>query len=301
MEAKLSMDHELCGRPHINSVLSLQNSSGGYDQFIEIADTFLERVTHRAFLDCLSIDTYVGLLYNFISGSNGSHAISFFERLAKNLMDEHLDPNLQFLDYDERSDVQIQISFESPLSHRSASDRKKWWEESKRLEEGSLLCFVVQDDESFSLLFLTLSCKSTDPTGQYTFASNDCRSIATAKLASQTRTNVELGFSAVSGVLVELPNFQLATCVPVLENLQQMQKLHRLPFRQRIFPDRLSTDVPPMVEIPPLMYARRPGFYFSLNSILKTFGKSIGLSSRASVDDDELLDELETQIGVDRG
>ncbi|KAK4445672.1 NFX1-type zinc finger-containing protein 1 [Podospora aff. communis PSN243] len=42
---------------------------------------FLRVITHPSLLDCLSIETYVGTMYNIISGVNGDRAISFFTRI----------------------------------------------------------------------------------------------------------------------------------------------------------------------------------------------------------------------------
>lgn len=39
-------------------------------------------MTHTALLDCRSVDTSVGGLYNFISGSNGTRAIPFFKNFV---------------------------------------------------------------------------------------------------------------------------------------------------------------------------------------------------------------------------
>ncbi|KUJ06169.1 uncharacterized protein LY89DRAFT_770969 [Mollisia scopiformis] len=46
--------------------------------------------SHQALLDCLSVDTFVGGLYSFISGSNGTRAIPFFQYLSTNLVEADL-------------------------------------------------------------------------------------------------------------------------------------------------------------------------------------------------------------------
>jgi hypothetical protein len=71
-------------------LLSIEAHAGGYSTFVELARPFLLVITHSALLDCLSVDTFVGRLYNFISGSNGSRAIPFFRRLSANLLEERL-------------------------------------------------------------------------------------------------------------------------------------------------------------------------------------------------------------------
>jgi hypothetical protein len=61
----------------------------GGQKFVDIATSFLSVITHMALLHCLSVDTSVGVLYNFISGSNGTRAVPFFKRLSTTLL-EHL-------------------------------------------------------------------------------------------------------------------------------------------------------------------------------------------------------------------
>jgi len=63
-----------------------------------------------------------------------------------------------------RSYVEAHVSFNQlhALRKKSAPDRRKWWEDSKRLEEGSLLCFVLYINNKSSLLFLTVSEKCTE-------------------------------------------------------------------------------------------------------------------------------------------
>jgi len=86
------LDHEdNYGRQHIRTLLSMVAHNGGHRTFVDLARSFLLVITHPALLDCLSVDTFVGGLYNFISGSNGSRAIPFFQRLSTSLVEEHFE------------------------------------------------------------------------------------------------------------------------------------------------------------------------------------------------------------------
>ncbi|KAL6719447.1 hypothetical protein ACLMJK_003687 [Lecanora helva] len=82
-------DEQYYGRDHIRALMSMVANSGGFTEFIEIARPFLLVITHSSLLDCLSVDTAVGGLYNFISGSNGSRAIPFFHRLTASLAEQY--------------------------------------------------------------------------------------------------------------------------------------------------------------------------------------------------------------------
>ncbi|KAA8576958.1 hypothetical protein EYC84_006986 [Monilinia fructicola] len=78
---------EFHGREHIRVLLEMTTYTYDAAIFVELVRPFLSVITHQALLDCLSIDTCVENLYNFISGSNGSRAMPFFQRLVANLLE----------------------------------------------------------------------------------------------------------------------------------------------------------------------------------------------------------------------
>lgn len=53
---------------------------------LDIVDDFLRTITHASILDCLSVDSYVGTLYNMISGVNGQRAVAFFLTLCQDIL-----------------------------------------------------------------------------------------------------------------------------------------------------------------------------------------------------------------------
>jgi hypothetical protein len=79
------------GREHIQTLLSMVSHTHGCREFVALAQPFLLTITHPALLNCLSIDTFVGNIYNYISGSNGTRAIPFFNRLSTNLMESQFE------------------------------------------------------------------------------------------------------------------------------------------------------------------------------------------------------------------
>ncbi|KAL2044266.1 hypothetical protein N7G274_002971 [Stereocaulon virgatum] len=86
---------EYQGRQHIHTLLSMVAGAHGHRTFVDLAHPFLLVITHPALLDCLSVDTYVGGLYNYICGSNGTRAMPFFERLSTSLLENHLESTFQ--------------------------------------------------------------------------------------------------------------------------------------------------------------------------------------------------------------
>ncbi|APA10158.1 hypothetical protein sscle_06g049280 [Sclerotinia sclerotiorum 1980 UF-70] len=506
---------ELHGAKHILALLQMKSGAGGARMFIVLAQPFLEVMVHQAILDCLSIDTFVGRLYNLISGSNGSRAIQFFQSLLSNLLEAHdffvststqniervlvamvtclrellrrehralfndsvvdtvnsiencvevigidkktvtatvigtrmqeirgmiarakglldegeetpingvstsvvvstyprdiimpsnrhdndklditeieivptedeirsdspeflpsTDPDqphyisdqaarlldthfrllrhdvfgelkaalgslivaveddpsilgrhkpdlgnvranlyhnawVQYITFDDRRDLQAEISFTPPagLRKKSVKDRSKWWDESKRLDEGILLCMLSYSHSKCTPLFLFVTEKRTDPKSKYNLVSHDHQATIIAKLATQRQkdldTLIRLSTEKTEAVLIEIPGVLLATVSPILENLQNMHKLGRLPFRQWILPDR-TRNSRSILDVPPPLYARKPGFAFSLSPILKdeSSGDLRIDPSTCSVNDTNLVDKIELLTELDRG
>jgi hypothetical protein len=183
-----------------------------------------------------------------------------------------------------RSHVEAHVAFNQlhALRKKSAPDRRKWWEDSKRLEEGSLLCFVSYINNKSSLLFLTVSEKCTDPKASYSLSSHDHIATIVTKIATRNQGDLELliqlSCQSTRGVLIEFPGILLATFLPILENLQNMHRFGRLP-----------------------LYARGQSFLFQLDSILKEDGDRLSLSPGVSIDDVASIDELEARTLLDRG
>ena len=505
------------GREHILTLLSMVSHTHRCSEFVDLARPFLMVITHPALLNCLSIDTFVGNLYNYISGSNGNRAVSFFKHLTANLLEAHLDSNvdgsnvtlemtlfsminalrevlrreqraafhddlpglvdsiennrdimcldkrsttfsiithgiaelraiisrangllktveeprlanvsptavtstypreivvpgnrhdndhmdiakikilptydeirsthvdflpstdldqphfladpaerhldthfrllrhdifgeliealgglmiavendpalltnsklnlgdiraypfpgayIEYISYDQRRGLQSQISFAQPppIRKKSPSERRAWWEESKRLAEGVLLCFVSLSGTQSSILLFTVSDRCTDTKKNFSLSSDAQQSTITAKLATWNQNDMELlirlGCQNTQGVLIEFPGVLLATFTPILENLQNMQRQSRMPFRQWIVPDRISShnNTSALLAIPPPLYARNRGFTFSLKGVLKNPLDDWALSPNTPVDDAPTIDELEARTSLDRG
>jgi hypothetical protein len=82
MLARDLVSDEYEGLGHIRALMNLES-----DVDLELVKSFLEVITHGALLDCLSIDTFVGALYSFVSGTNGNRAIPFFGAVGATLLE----------------------------------------------------------------------------------------------------------------------------------------------------------------------------------------------------------------------
>ena len=81
-------DEGTCGLEHVREVLTMDVHTLKLANLTNLIGTFLMVITHRALLDCLSVDSYVGDLYSFISGSGGTRAIPFFQQVCASLIKE---------------------------------------------------------------------------------------------------------------------------------------------------------------------------------------------------------------------
>ena len=166
--------------------------------------------------------------------------------------------HIAYVSFNRSRCVEAHVSFTQipPFRKKSASDRRKWWEDSTRLEEGSLLCFVSFINNKTSLLFLTVSLKCTDPNASYSLSSHDHMSTIVTRLATRNQpdleTLIQMSCQGTRGALIEFPGILLATFLPILENLQNMHRFGHLPFRQWTLPDRHIKSAKPADILPPL-------------------------------------------------
>ena len=225
----------------------------------------------------------------------------------------NLQASIAYVSFERRRGLEVQISFLQPFSIRkkSATEKRRWWEETKRLEEGILLVYLFLGDDTdnpkTSLLFLTVSQKCTDASKNFGLSSKTQLATITAKLATQNQSELEklirLSSSKTQGILIEFPGVLLATFVPILESIQNMQRLSRLPFRQWILPDRVVAwdEEVKAIDVPPPLYTRSPGFKFLLQPILNSAGDEFSIDPKASVNDINTIGELERRTHLDRG
>ena len=71
------------GRQHLQAILNAKVQHGDFNTFITNCRYFLLTLTHRTLVTSLAVDTYVGSIYNFVSGVNGVRAVTFFKRLCE--------------------------------------------------------------------------------------------------------------------------------------------------------------------------------------------------------------------------
>lgn len=203
-------------------------------------------------------------------GQLGNPKVEFGDKRAYT----YTNATVRYLTLSRRAVLQANISIPQPYNIRRESrvDRKKWWEESRRLEEGVLVSFICIKESTVQHMFFTVAERHTDVNKSDSLTYDKNMATISVKLTTQDQPAVEalldLSRNKIRGILLEFPHVLPATFVHVLENLQNMQLLSRLPFRELILPDRVDGPAGVKLDVPPPLYARNPNFAFSLRPIL---------------------------------
>jgi hypothetical protein len=196
--------------------------------------------------------------------------------------------------------IEAQIKFQTPfgLQGKTMSQRRQWWNATKKLEEGTLLCLILLQDGKRTPLFFVVTSKSTDHRDKFSLVSKDGPIISgklTSIKSSQLRSLI-VSFGRTDGFLVEFPNIVPATFMPVLENLQRMQRDSQLPFANWILEQGINNLRP---TIPPPTYTRHPGFSFDLSPI--SVDPSTPLAFKPGGNMADISEKLEKMTTLDEG
>lgn len=193
--------------------------------------------------------------------------------------------SIQHLLIKERTGLEAILAFQPPQQVRkmSLADQRRWWNDSTRLGEGSLVALVVEYDPA-ALISLEVSSRHADTNRRggdeivSCLVPNAGLPNISMKLATPSRTDLDLLLriyrDRLDGVLVEFHSLIPAIFVPVLQSLQRMARSRELAFRSWIVPSndvgRQDRSVLPAViepeESPTPLYTRQPGFTFRLDS-----------------------------------
>jgi hypothetical protein len=152
----------------------------------------------------------------------------------------YLGAQVQQVFINERNEFEVTVSFSTPpqLRRKSSNEQSRWWQDSSRLEEGSLVCLVASQGTNKCLIFLEVTvknaCKDRTPLQKSSLVSDRFPPSITVKLATCLRQEVallgQLYSAKVSGVLVDFHGVIPATFVPILKNLQRIHRERELAF-----------------------------------------------------------------------
>ncbi|OQE10607.1 hypothetical protein PENFLA_c086G06313 [Penicillium flavigenum] len=207
----------------------------------------------------------------------------------------------------EKNELEATVSFTAPpqVRKKTSTEQCRWWQDSNRLEEGSLVCFLASQETDKRLIFLEVTVKNASKDRAHrnksSLVSDRFQPGITVKLAACLRQDLtllcQLYSKRLTGILVDFHGLIPATFAPILKNLQRIQREGDLAFKKWILPSR--KDEEDGHSIPPPTYARKQGFIFPLASITIPGAERVALdpSTLESVD----LLKLQTQTGLDYG
>ncbi|KAI0165100.1 P-loop containing nucleoside triphosphate hydrolase protein [Hypoxylon sp. FL1284] len=198
-----------------------------------------------------------------------------------------------------RGGLEFHLKLDQPLPVRdlSAQAREDWWDISRRLEIGALVCFLHKDTSIFCVV--SESTKRPESTREHSAAPwrqvterrdlYSSQDFAYVSLAIAEPTSANLVWFAIQTLLlkqldqqslVEFPGVLLPSFQHTLSALQSMSKSADLPFSEFLAP---SVDRSLENTIPVPSYAIRPGFEYNLKC-LTSDGKDFLYSPRDEPD-----------------
>ncbi|KAI1391377.1 uncharacterized protein F4822DRAFT_183775 [Hypoxylon trugodes] len=187
--------------------------------------------------------------------------------------------------FDRNTGMDLLIQFRQPISKKNIRQRRDWWESSKRLQPGGLVCVLSESD---SVLFCVVGDATIVTKGQkgkakveenegskdLSLADDETSAYVHLQLA-ETRQN-DIGqalrwFQDVSTkwlCLVEFPRVLLPSFQHTLMALQRMSKKSSVPFDDLLAPIEHNPTFDITMVGPP-QYTTKRGFSFNLRSLTK--------------------------------
>ncbi|KAJ5950739.1 Zinc finger CCCH-type [Penicillium vulpinum] len=192
------------------------------------------------------------------------------------------------LEFNWLSGLYFEVDFPQPIAvaNYTPMAREMWWQNSKRLQPGALVCLIIAKDV---VVFCTVTHRDMSSRRKKdailpqdhvhpqnraeprTLWKSSTRGSVTLMLVDSRYTNIQVVLDLFSPKrptisLVEFPGVILPAFEPALQALQSMKMAQSLPFSELFVPWVFDLDLSDMA--PPL-YASQPGFAFNLRSIMK--------------------------------
>jgi len=244
-------------------------------------------------------------------GTGSAHFSHQDRRRDPNIASTRLysDVTVEAAQFDRKCGLKFRLRFRQPnlRTELSAAGRKNYWEATRSLDKGSLLCLISTATDF--ICFVTVVEKQLNLLiGNPDWCSIDV--ILEGKIhhvQDQLLKYIRLKRPSESLALVEFPGVLLVAYKAILESLQARSNRPFLPFSNLLCPkpdERLTYNPSnPRVHVTPPLYASSARFQFDLQP-LKTSDASpepLFLFAEASPDDQELLMRLESQTTLDFG
>ena len=221
----------------------------------------------------------------------------------------YFDIRVESASFSKRSGLIFRLGFRQPkhLERSPPNIRKGYWEATKSLDKGSLLCLV--SNAPGCQCFLTVTEKDPKLLIQDV---GWCRTDVIPEGKGDKSQEILLNHihrnqASDSLALVEFPGVMLAAYKTILESLQARSKHPFLPFSDILCPtpsERQDYDpANSVLSVRPPLYALEHGFRFDLQPLKNkdASAEPLFLPSESSPDDPEILAQLEKQTTLDFG
>lgn len=190
--------------------------------------------------------------------------------------------------------LQFEFAFAQPLNlwKMTEQQRKGWWQRSKRLSPGALVCLLdVQGTALFAVVIIREKANkhkqfpnAVDQVDEKLYADPQwayvCLSLIDVNHENTHTLFERLDRPPGSEIMIEFPGILLASFAPTLTALKSMAMNPVLPFSEILAPLSESQGEP--LHIPPPAYATKPGFAFDLKPVLD--GETLSLSMHTPFD-----------------
>ncbi|KAI2609251.1 hypothetical protein GGR54DRAFT_382142 [Hypoxylon sp. NC1633] len=190
------------------------------------------------------------------------------------------------VDFDKNRGMDLLIQFRQPESKKTVQQRQDWWENSKRLQPGGLVCIIA---ENGAVLFCVVADSTIvidgskgkmegggddgESSKRRSLANDDKFAYAHLNLAETRPMNIGQALRWFRDIgpnqrrcLVEFPGILLPSFQHTLVALQRMSKRSDVPFDDLLAPTEPKYDLGVEVVDPP-NYTTKPGFSFNLTSL----------------------------------
>lgn len=221
---------------------------------------------------------------------------------------------------DRHNGLELEVQCRQPhiIFNMSKQDRRTWWDQSKRLQVGALVCVL---DTAGTVQFCTIaestlrtekedkakkhkdSGEELDQTGREPRTLSFSRDFLYVRLHLVDHSPAELertlrwcktiGPCPIKR-LVEFPGVLLASFKHTLEALQKLSDDPDLPFSDLIAPEPRASHTGPCAVSPPL-FARAPGFVYDLGCLVENGTKDLS----ATLDSVPTADEVAEKTSLD--
>jgi hypothetical protein len=176
----------------------------------------------------------------------------------------------------DRRGFKFVVRINQPSSYKTLNkaQRRQVWQNSKRLQEGALVCAI---DQFGAIIFFVVSestCRvptDLDDLAELNLSDDRENAYLHLELAEKGPEDAKKALiwaktarQTSRARLIEFTSVMLQSVQPNLEALQSMYTWSNLPFQEHLVQ---STSNPKQIEPSPPIYSRRPGFYYDLSQI----------------------------------